>query len=165
MFCYLLFFVFFSSRRRHTRCALVTGVQTCALPVCKSRQAAFFERGTERDGQGAPVTVRRTVERDRAIAAVTWPAEVTVRFQLSEVRQHVVAAPSDHAKPRPVVIIGDEATLGLHPVDRRTAPHHPGLKHRTPPPLGQIRPEKTRPDRSEEHTSELQSLMRNSSAD
>src|SRR3546814_4636570 len=30
---YLLFF-FFSSRRRHTRCALVTGVQTCALPIC-----------------------------------------------------------------------------------------------------------------------------------
>src|SRR3546814_12573149 len=24
---------FFSSRRRHTRCALVTGVQTCALPI------------------------------------------------------------------------------------------------------------------------------------
>src|SRR3546814_16178437 len=27
-------FFFFSSRRRHTRCALVTGVQTCALPIC-----------------------------------------------------------------------------------------------------------------------------------
>src|SRR3546814_9556322 len=26
---------FFSSRRRHTRCALVTGVQTCALPICE----------------------------------------------------------------------------------------------------------------------------------
>src|SRR3546814_5841460 len=26
---------FFSSRRRHTRCALVTGVQTCALPIFK----------------------------------------------------------------------------------------------------------------------------------
>src|SRR3546814_7119375 len=26
-------FFFFSSRRRHTRCALVTGVQTCALPI------------------------------------------------------------------------------------------------------------------------------------
>src|SRR3546814_3372743 len=26
-------FCFFSSRRRHTRCALVTGVQTCALPI------------------------------------------------------------------------------------------------------------------------------------
>src|SRR3546814_9647702 len=28
------FAFFFSSRRRHTRCALVTGVQTCALPIC-----------------------------------------------------------------------------------------------------------------------------------
>src|SRR3546814_6118471 len=27
-------YFFFSSRRRHTRCALVTGVQTCALPIC-----------------------------------------------------------------------------------------------------------------------------------
>src|SRR3546814_5418469 len=32
--CMLHTFVFFfSSRRRHTRCALVTGVQTCALPI------------------------------------------------------------------------------------------------------------------------------------
>src|SRR3546814_7263244 len=30
--CYII--VVFSSRRRHTRCALVTGVQTCALPIC-----------------------------------------------------------------------------------------------------------------------------------
>src|SRR3546814_2839624 len=30
-FC--LSYFFFSSRRRHTRCALVTGVQTCALPI------------------------------------------------------------------------------------------------------------------------------------
>src|SRR3546814_10343827 len=27
---------FFSSRRRHTSCALVTGVQTCALPICSA---------------------------------------------------------------------------------------------------------------------------------
>src|SRR3546814_8034792 len=36
MFLTVLWFVdvfFFSSRRRHTRCALVTGVQTCALPI------------------------------------------------------------------------------------------------------------------------------------
>src|SRR3546814_9101659 len=32
MYDYICFF-FFSSRRRHTRCALVTGVQTCALPI------------------------------------------------------------------------------------------------------------------------------------
>src|SRR3546814_10630220 len=32
--CICSFIVFFfSSRRRHTRCALVTGVQTCALPI------------------------------------------------------------------------------------------------------------------------------------
>src|SRR3546814_7797906 len=30
---WLCYFFFFSSRRRHTRCALVTGVQTCALPI------------------------------------------------------------------------------------------------------------------------------------
>src|SRR3546814_5906147 len=30
---YFLLFFFFSSRRRHTSCALVTGVQTCALPI------------------------------------------------------------------------------------------------------------------------------------
>src|SRR3546814_4851427 len=29
----MLLLLFFSSRRRHTRCALVTGVQTCALPI------------------------------------------------------------------------------------------------------------------------------------
>src|SRR3546814_5498327 len=33
MVCCWLFF--FSSRRRHTRCALVTGVQTCALPISR----------------------------------------------------------------------------------------------------------------------------------
>src|SRR3546814_17785780 len=32
---------FFSSRRRHTRCALVTGVQTCALPICSDRRACL----------------------------------------------------------------------------------------------------------------------------
>src|SRR5213076_2726817 len=36
---FLLFvFFFFSSRRRHTRWLVVTGVQTCALPICSSRR-------------------------------------------------------------------------------------------------------------------------------
>src|SRR3546814_8957848 len=35
---YVLCF-FFASRRRHTRCALVTGVQTCALPIYKGWSA------------------------------------------------------------------------------------------------------------------------------
>src|SRR3546814_1890449 len=39
--CWVLLCVgcLFSSRRRHTRCALVTGVQTCALPICVTRVA------------------------------------------------------------------------------------------------------------------------------
>src|SRR3546814_1454400 len=34
---------FFSSRRRHTRCALVTGVQTCALPISAEEEARCAE--------------------------------------------------------------------------------------------------------------------------
>src|SRR3546814_3118345 len=43
----VLFFVF-SSRRRHTRCALGTGVQTCALPICRLLlRPAFSLKGKE----------------------------------------------------------------------------------------------------------------------
>src|SRR3546814_5683751 len=34
---------FFSSRRRHTRCALVTGVQTCALPISDEHPVAGID--------------------------------------------------------------------------------------------------------------------------
>src|SRR3546814_2393338 len=37
----MLFSFFFSSRRRHTRCALVTGVQTCALPIFGDEDVCF----------------------------------------------------------------------------------------------------------------------------
>src|SRR3546814_2966722 len=37
-------FFFFSSRRRHTRCALVTGVQTCALPISNIETIRYYER-------------------------------------------------------------------------------------------------------------------------
>src|SRR3546814_8059254 len=39
-----MFSFFLSSRRRHTRCSLVTGVQTCALPIFRSTHL--------RDGDG-----------------------------------------------------------------------------------------------------------------
>src|SRR3546814_12009536 len=39
-------FFFFSSRRRHTRCALVTGVQTCALPIYR-RTVHYVESSPE----------------------------------------------------------------------------------------------------------------------
>src|SRR3546814_10978870 len=57
-------FFLFSSRRWHTRCALVTGVQTCALPILFSAGAcgpfasrgkiAFVRHPPLRSGRGAP---------------------------------------------------------------------------------------------------------------
>src|SRR3546814_9644733 len=58
--------VFFcSSRRRHTRCALVTGVQTCALPILRRLKANRKESygqvqefvGRRRDGTTFPLEV------------------------------------------------------------------------------------------------------------
>src|SRR3546814_5685311 len=51
----------FSSRRRHTRCALVTGVQTCALPICGLERGrrlvryASVEQDLSRRGSGAVI--------------------------------------------------------------------------------------------------------------
>src|SRR3546814_10444295 len=48
---------FFSSRRRHTRCALVTGVQTCALPIFAL--ALANGRGRPRDAGAAEEWYRK----------------------------------------------------------------------------------------------------------
>src|SRR3546814_3816516 len=42
--CVKFVYFFFSSRRRHTRCALVTGVQTCALPISTVLGATEFRQ-------------------------------------------------------------------------------------------------------------------------
>src|SRR3546814_10017959 len=75
VFIFVLFF-FFSSRRRHTRCALVTGVQTCALPISDALEDATVGLGdrlgpdvrhTEvlerRSGEDAGLDVGRSEER------------------------------------------------------------------------------------------------------
>src|SRR3546814_8150292 len=51
---------FVSSRRRHTRCALVTGVQTCALPIFRRRRPPGG-RGRDADRQGLSALRRRPV--------------------------------------------------------------------------------------------------------
>src|SRR3546814_3606836 len=53
----------FSSRRRHTRCALVTGVQTCALPISEQpdKSRAYF---------GATVTVADEDDNHRTVTLV-----------------------------------------------------------------------------------------------
>src|SRR3546814_3774024 len=53
-FLFVCVFFFFSSRRRHTRCALVTGVQTCALPI--SRLYGRMAPGRETSGGSAANT-------------------------------------------------------------------------------------------------------------
>src|SRR3546814_5851269 len=47
--------LFFSSRRRHTRSAFVTGVQTCALPICcRKGTAAMMHEFEDRDDPKPP---------------------------------------------------------------------------------------------------------------
>src|SRR3546814_10440357 len=41
VFFLILSLFFFSGRRRHTRCALVTGVQTCAVPIFKHNSSTI----------------------------------------------------------------------------------------------------------------------------
>src|SRR3546814_2010028 len=111
-----MFVFFFSSRRRHTRCALVTGVQTCALPIYLSGHAVeplrcAFRARKRKVGNGAGNT---------AIAIVKWV---------------------DGNKPQ-VCDTGFQDGVGL----------------------GSFKPCEELPHRSEEHTSELQSLMRHSYA-
>src|SRR3546814_17704592 len=57
-------YFFFSSRRRHTRCALVTGVQTCALPILPADVGGFLSfraghavRGAQQLARGQAVTL------------------------------------------------------------------------------------------------------------
>src|SRR3546814_2901936 len=61
-------FCFFSSRRRHTRCALVTGVQTCALPISPP---------SGRDRRTAGPHARDPL--DRAVARGAAPARAMTR--------------------------------------------------------------------------------------
>src|SRR3546814_15433404 len=47
--CGVDFLFFFSSRRRHTSCALVTGVQTCALPISRETGRTLCVAGRSLD--------------------------------------------------------------------------------------------------------------------
>src|SRR3546814_5095917 len=106
---------FFSSIRLHTSCALVTGVQTCALPIC---------RGDCRNATSAFAAVKssavRLLQARRGDARTGMRADLQQPFAAAQQR---VDAPG----------VEQLAALGGNEVQRL---------------------------RSEEHTSELQSLMR-----
>src|SRR3546814_3383534 len=73
-------FFFFSSRRRHTRCALVTGVQTCALPI------SLLEM--RRPGRGPSVKADST---GRQASSDPLPADGRVRSEERRVGKECVS--------------------------------------------------------------------------
>src|SRR3546814_1866601 len=126
--CLLLFF-FVSSRRRHTRGALVTGVQTCALPI--SALIPF------RIGVVLPLVL--------VVGSFTAARSRTPARRSPGCRAACAGAGSPAAAtPRPAPACSPAAPAGAA--------------------AGSRAGKKGRPPRSEEHTSELQPLMRNSYA-
>src|SRR3546814_8753554 len=69
---FLYFVFFFSSRRRHTRCALVTGVQTCALPILTAQQRRDARDQRDMRGEQDPALPR---DRQAGAIAVAFGAE------------------------------------------------------------------------------------------
>src|SRR3546814_20740898 len=69
--------MFFSSRRRHTRCALVTGVQTCALPIWALRRSARPDEGVFAGGVGLG---QRGVDGSREARIVQLDRDVVATF-------------------------------------------------------------------------------------
>src|SRR3546814_10201941 len=124
---------FFSSRRRHTRCALVTGVQTCALPIYEAMTAAF----------GAKSADGAWTQRDS--------------FVMTEISA-ILAARSKKLPDQPMAIINQLATFEKA-FPTQTVRSEEQIAHQhfsTPLDLAWL----VNHLRSEEHTSELQSLMR-----
>src|SRR3546814_7451785 len=79
MLCYFCFF--FSSRRRHTRCALVTGVQTCALPISFTVphhwKPSLPSAGQQSDGPGITAALKLVEETDALLKLAPPSCEQT----------------------------------------------------------------------------------------
>src|SRR3546814_5606648 len=72
---------FFSSRRRHTRCALVTGVQTCALPISLIARSAPATRPLPLPGAVRAEALRPELwSRERAIITAEAAGEAAQRL-------------------------------------------------------------------------------------
>src|SRR3546814_7006911 len=64
LWCLLVCF-FFSSRRRHTSCALVTGVQTCALPIYEPPEKILIQAAARHMSEGGRVINIGSTNADR----------------------------------------------------------------------------------------------------
>src|SRR3546814_1867430 len=126
-------FFFLSSRRRHTRCALVTGVQTCALPICSLRDVGSKAINLLASG------VLLSHPHDTQCGLKAFRADVAKAiFSLSRVDRFAFDIKILHLVERHELTLAD-VPVRLASSDRSTV--------------------KVVRDRSEEHTSELQSLM------
>src|SRR3546814_5263441 len=151
--CLFLFF-FFSSRRRHTRCALVTGVQTCALPISPPPAT----QGSARAVVALPVHASPVAAAEGPCSAKPSahhqqpyrPAPAT-RCRRAPATCAVRASPATDVRAR-----HERDCRGHRLADR--APEFPAHEWRADAAHNHGT------DRSEEHTSELQYLMRNSYA-
>src|SRR3546814_962831 len=132
---------FFSSRRRHTRCALVTGVQTCALPIYRSRTKSWH-----------PAT--------QAVRGGTWRSE---HGETSEALFLTSGYTYESAEEVAGRFSGDEQGMTYSRLQNPTVAM---LEERIALMEGAeaCRVQATGMARSAEHTSELQSLMRTSFA-
>src|SRR3546814_6067845 len=140
-------FFFFSSRRRHTRCALVTGVQTCALPIFtlsegETEKAFLLSRRFAVEPMALPPGVTVTV----GPAEEPMPALNKYVFHFADPATEPVALRFRYAGP-----INTEHDSGNKPL--RPEGYELFLDHMWYPVGADIQ------TRSEEHTSELQSLM------
>src|SRR3546814_4263180 len=131
---------FFSSRRRHTRCALVTGVQTCALPIFSGIEGVQTITSRSEDGE-SDISIEFRPGRSIDEAAND------VRDRIGGVLDEL---PDDADPPEVRKVDADASPIIWFNI---TAPGWTSL---------QISDYVDRylVDRSEEHTSELQSLMR-----
>src|SRR3546814_6620695 len=141
---------FFASRRRHTICALVTGVQTCALPICRAQvdlSTVLHRRRTEGLEPFEGRIGKRCSNRSGGIEVV-HPGAAQGGDQLCAVRQ---ADPARH-------VCSQEAAGACQALVFEGEAKRTRLAVRC---AGRLL---IAWQRSEEHTSELQSLMRNSYA-
>src|SRR3546814_3999242 len=67
-------FFLFSSRRRHTRCALVTGVQTCALPICGDTIRVSLSAEPEEEVRVGFEILKALGIRNRGVRIVSCPS-------------------------------------------------------------------------------------------
>src|SRR3546814_7317052 len=135
------FFFFFSSRRRHTRCALVTGVQTCALPI--SRPSAERECHPSPEQRLKATTAPSASDAVHALNASSGRAE-TIQQRSNPGRAWISYMDQTLLEVRvtkKTLEADDIASFELKNCDGSSLPHFSA-------------------GRSEEHTSELQSLMR-----